>query len=86
MHLANLPSSSLTNRLGSASIEIIGYGSGFFKNAIGLNTAFAAGANMIGVYFSGDWKSTAAITSILLKLASGSNFVTGTVATLYGVK
>lgn len=32
------------------------------------------------------WRNTAAISTILLKLASGSNFATGSTFTLYGVK
>ena len=42
-----------------------------------MNTEFA----------SGEWTGTpAAVTTILLKLNSGSNFVTGTAVTLYGVQ
>ncbi len=40
--------------------------------------------SLIVVAVSGFWRSNAAITSLTL-IASGSNFVAGTVATLYGI-
>lgn len=86
MHLANLASTSNTNRAGIATVQITGYANALFKACMAENSAFSPSGptGMIPAFFAGNWRSTSAITSILLKTGSGSNFAAGTVATLYG--
>jgi hypothetical protein len=83
----NWSSSSTTNRGSSLSAYIPGYAGGFFKTVLGENTGwFSGNPSLITTSFGADWQNTAAITSITLTLASGSNFTAGTTATLYGMQ
>lgn len=78
--------SSVANQASSSHVTISNYKSTqWFKTydyTGGIWLSSASGANYT-VTGSGQWRSTAAITSILLFLASGS-FLQGSVATLYG--
>jgi hypothetical protein len=88
LHLGAVPSSSVTSRPGTADVSIPSYAqTTFFKNVIS-NAIFwlASQSQMRNEIDDGEWKSTSAITSIKLVLSSGSNFVTGTTATLYGLQ
>jgi hypothetical protein len=83
----NLPGSTATaGRAGGGEMKIFDYrGTTFHKNAVSLGgDAWAATSpsNRIMAQ-SGIWRSTAAITSILLFLGAGS-FVDGSVVSLYG--
>jgi len=72
---------------GSSEITIFGYaGTTFQKNAlsrINWRTGTTA-ATFFTLQQSNWWNSTSAITSIVAGLVDGSNFITGSVATLYG--
>ena len=85
--VANLPSSGTHS--GGASCRIFDYTNAVFnKNFTCLGTQYASSAYMDVNAYSGEWfpATPAAITSITITLHSGSNFVAGTKATLYGVQ
>lgn len=72
---------------GSYSIDVPNYaGTTFIKHAMWLGgfSASTSGGGQNNYYGWGQWRSTAAITTILL-LPSNGSFVTGTVISLYGI-
>ena len=86
MDVASFNASSVTSRAAIATIEVPGYSrTTFFKMLQSLSSVStgATTGDQFNQVASGVWRSTAAINQITLLLASG-NFVTGTVATLYG--
>jgi len=74
------------NAYGSAEITIVNYAdTTFYKDAVSVvHEWFGATPTRADYIMAGTWKSTAAITSIVLT-CSGTNFVNGTIATLYGL-
>lgn len=79
--------SALANAFASNTIEIPCYSStAMFKQAHA-NSGIILGATVSGItlfVFCAIWVNTAAITSIVIGNTGGSNFVAGTVFTLYG--
>lgn len=79
---------SLANAFASITIDIPCYRStSMYKSGNGMsNVINAAGVSGITVFTNiGIWVNTAAISSIVLGIFGGSNFVVGTVFTLYGL-
>lgn len=76
------------NGAGIAKITIPNYAATTFQKMASIESGWLQGTGTAGLRYSGFawyWTSTSAITSVTLKLGSGSNFVTGTVAILYGI-
>ena len=75
------------SRAAQVSLEIASYAStSFYKTYHGVGTIWSiSNGSMKESTINGDWKNTAAITSIKLFLSSSGHFVAGTVFTLYGV-
>jgi hypothetical protein len=78
--------SGTANLPGSGVIYIPDYSqTSFYKTIISLGGMDdASNPYVVSVWWN--WRSTAAITSIVLKMISGSNIDTNTTATLYGLK
>jgi len=88
--LTNIPcASALANTPGSAEVTWFDYNSTvFLKTALSLTQQFYSPANITGLaetIQSWQWTSTSAITSIVLGVADGSNFIVGSRFTLYGL-
>jgi hypothetical protein len=82
--------STIANVAGQSSILFPGYaGTVFYKTFtangnVQSSTTFATGLSNLTI--SGMWKSTAAITSIVLTDAGGGHFIAGSTFTLYGMQ
>ena len=74
--LINFASSSSTSNPGSGTCRIYNY-AGSFRKQWTCQDTYNHSTFMNTEVTSGEWLSTSAITSILLKLNSGSNIVTG---------
>jgi hypothetical protein len=74
---------AVANKPGSAKILIPDYARTVFHKTV-LSEGYKPDSQ-IATKNAGDWNSTAAITAIKLIPAVGPNFITGTVATLYGI-
>ncbi len=87
---AGIPcASAISNNPASLDIIIPAYsGTTFLKLAnITGNYVSSGSTNSLGTYtIAWKWNSTSAITSILLGMAGGSNFVTGSSFSLYGMQ
>jgi hypothetical protein len=68
-----------------SSIDIFSYAGSTFKTVLENSAADYNGSGGV-CYQVGLWRNTAAITSITLILQGGTNFGTGSTATLYGIK
>ena len=67
------------------TVDIFSYAGSTNKTVLGMQSDDGNGTG--GIYVAvGLWRNTAAITSIVIKTISGNNFLTGTTATLYGIK
>jgi hypothetical protein len=85
--IATIPGSSgLATAVGSSEITINGYaGTTFHKTIRALNSEYSGNAvPLFNFWIASVWKSTAAITDIVLT-AGGTAFLDGTTATLYGM-
>ena len=84
-----VPGASATaGRAGASSILIPAYASTAFNKValqVGGSVQTTATTGFLGENGFVNWRSTAAITQVTLKLQSGANFATGTIATLYGL-
>lgn len=81
---AVVPPSSATGRANASTLDFPLYAStAFFKQMVCYQEGWAS-SFIQSVLCAGDWKSTAAITSMLIFLNSG-NFVAGSTAILYGI-
>jgi hypothetical protein len=69
---------------GMTTADIFSYAGSTYKTVLGTGSADANGSGNVQRAV-GLWRSTAAITSIQIALASSSNFEIGTTATLYGI-
>jgi hypothetical protein len=81
--------SAVANTAGIAEWEILGYALTTFLKSVRWSAGFQAqdsGNSSVLEAGVGTWGSTAAINQIVIGTASGSGFVTGTAAYLYGVK
>lgn len=67
------------------TVDIFSYAGSTNKTVLGMQSDDGNGTGNIYVAV-GLWRNTAAITSIVIKTISGNNFLTGTTATLYGIK
>jgi hypothetical protein len=79
--------SSLANFPASGSCLLVAYANTTFTKNIVCNHNFVQGAttsSMLQGQYSSNWNSTSAINAIVIKLASGANFVAGSTFTLYG--
>ena len=65
------------------SADIFSYAGSTNKSVLGIESQDYNGSGYV-VTSSGLWRSTSAITTIVLSLSSG-NFATGTIATLWGI-
>jgi hypothetical protein len=76
-------SASYSNASGMITYDVFSYsGTSLYKYLFG--TSFATGSSGTNSYkWSGQWRSTSAVTSITLGC---STFAAGTIATLYGIK
>lgn len=75
-------SASTANYFGSGDFVISNSGGSLFKTAVGKSVALNTSSDsFVGIY-GGQWNSTSAITSVLLKNGTG-NFVTGSTMTVY---
>ncbi len=76
----------LANSAGTGVIDIPNYsGSTFFKNVVARASQNDGAANtLLNDTFTGLWVNTAAITSIVIGIDGGGNFITGSTFTLYG--
>jgi hypothetical protein len=74
---------AVANKPGSARILIPDYARTVFHKTV-LSEGYKPDSQ-IATKNAGDWNSTAAITAVKLIPAVGPNFITGTVATLYGI-
>jgi hypothetical protein len=74
--------SGATNPLTVATLDVNGYARTAFNHMV-LSQFYATSSSNVGGFESFLWASTAAITQIDIKIASGS-FANGTVCTLYG--
>jgi len=88
--VVDLPAAtSLANESGVAECTFVNYaGTTFFKRAMvdnGLVIGASVSGNMFALYKVWRWGSTSAITSLVIGLGSGANFITGSRATLYGI-
>jgi hypothetical protein len=84
--IAYLPGTTSTaNYPGSADITIRNYaGTTFFKSARGRDMDINGASSTVALLENGlFWHNTGAITSVLLKLSSGANFVVGSTFYLY---
>ena len=84
----NVAAASATNVSSTATVSFAGYsGTTFYKPF--LTQSWFPQDSTFGdvstVFFSGSWKSTSAITSIVLTDATGGHFIAGTTFTLYGL-
>lgn len=80
---ANGPANAATQ----IDISIVNYAGSTFHKTLTFQSTHKVGANgadLRAISGSGFWKNTAAVTGITLSLSAG-NFITGTVATLYGL-
>ena len=68
-----------------SNIDIFSYAGSTFKTCL-INTSNDNNGSGYTENRVGLWRSTAAITSIVLTASSGGNFAIGTTATLYGIK
>lgn len=83
--LASVGVSGNANAVMMGEVLIAAYAGAFYKMVSGHASSFyGAGPTTVVNWYSGVWKSTAAITNIVLS-ASSTAFVDGTVATLYGI-
>jgi hypothetical protein len=84
LKIGYIPAAGATaNRAGMVELWFPGYaGTTFHKQILG-NCSTNDGGNIIRDMMAGTWRSTSAITSIKVFLATG-NLLAGTVATLYG--
>ena len=57
----------------------------FVKNLVSLNNRLNTSTSGFVLIWSGDWRSTSAVTSITLTASAGS-FLSGSTFTLYGVQ
>jgi hypothetical protein len=89
VRFAGLPGANASSGTrGALEIELININSNYFKTLLGKGgfTDISGNPNStIGVY-NGSWRNTGAITSLLLKPASGGNFVSGATFSLYGIR
>jgi hypothetical protein len=79
--------SSPANTAGMARVEIYDYSRAVWnKQATAINvTPLNTVAAMVGLVEGFNWANNAVVNAILLGLASGANFTTGSVFTLYGL-
>jgi|GEM_PF-2488305 hypothetical protein len=85
--VATLNNVATTGKAGCVNCLILSYtGTAFYKEIMCNQHFWNAGSFLQPMLVSADWNSTDAITSISLVLNSGSNFVAGTTATLYGMQ
>lgn len=79
----------MTTQQGEADINISGYSGTTFGKTFNSHTTRANGSasvpNTDNILLNGEWNSTAAITSVKLFPGLGTNFVAGTICTLYGL-
>lgn len=81
-----LGSTATGDEAGLASVTIPDYaGTTFRKQLVSTVTRGSNGTNMASGTIGGEWRNTAAITSLLLFPTSGGNFVAGTAVRLYGI-
>lgn len=79
-------STGVATEAGSLTIFIPNYsGATFLKDATsqGFTETADSAAGLFGYIFSFHWKSTSAITQVLFKLSSGSNFIPGSQFVMY---
>jgi len=85
--VGNLSGSTASPSLSSGRIEFPGYSNtSNKKSGQGLSAENVGSVVMQGASWSWIWNSASAITDIKLSLASGGNFTSGSVFTLYGLK
>jgi hypothetical protein len=86
--VATLNNVATTGKAGCGNVLnfVVCTGTAFYKEIMCNQHYWSAGSVLQPTLVSADWNSTDAITSIALVLASGSNFVAGTTATLYGMQ
>jgi hypothetical protein len=85
--VATLNNVAVTGKAGYGNVLILSYAqTAFYKEIMCNQHYWSSGSVLQPTIVSADWNSTDAITSIALVLASGSNFVAGTTATLYGMQ
>jgi hypothetical protein len=85
INVADISAANLSVQLGDVVIELPGYASTVLAKGVICDSVLNDGSFLITrESYGGAWKSTAAITSITAALASGDNFITGSVFTLYG--
>jgi hypothetical protein len=83
--IGELPGSgSTTNYFGSGAFTMAGCSTSVFKSAVGRGWHVTSPSGQNVGLFSGQWLSTAAITSLTLSPAAG-NFVAGSTFTVYGL-
>jgi hypothetical protein len=76
------PNNAVSGLWSLYTVDIFSYAGSTNKTVLSTNSVDQNGSGQVGVLV-GLWRNTAAITSI--KLTDGSNFATGTTATLYGI-
>jgi hypothetical protein len=84
IYIAGANGDFVASQPSTAQIDIFSYAGSTFKTAL---SAFSGDRNGGGyvVRTVGLWRSTSAITSVILS-GNGNNFAIGTTATLYGIK
>ena len=77
---------SIANGAAGCEITIMSYANTtFVKNLVSLNNRLNTSTSGFVLIWSGDWRSTSAVTSITLTASAGS-FLSGSTFTLYGVQ
>ena len=84
-YLGALPGSTATaGALGLIQIDLFSYAGSTYKTLLSASGSDSNGAGRIE-RFVNLWRSTSAITSLVLDAGNSSNFEIGTTATLYGI-
>lgn len=68
-----------------AITDIMSYGNSTYKTVLSKSGSDKSGSGEVR-YFVGNWASTSAITSVLIRGDGGGNLAANTIATLYGIK